>query len=163
MKTTLLAFSLLTSLLAEEINPGPVTHGPVTNIGTVFQSPTVEALQSEIAQLRADLKAAQITRNADIAACWSTDLNAVQARFQAALAQKEAADLRNAPKPEALAWTGGPQEWTARRGKQIIAMVVQSADGYSLYRQDCETPERPCRLEALVKSLDEAKARAKGW
>ncbi len=127
-------------------------------------APSLEALQSEIAQLRADLKAAQITRNADMAACWTTDANAVNARFQAALAQKEAADLRNAPKPEALVWTGGPQEWTGRRGKQIIAMVVYNDYAYALHDQrGCETPEKPCHLEALVKSLDEAKARAAKW
>ncbi len=81
MKLMFLFVITLLPVLAEEPKP----------------TPTIESLQAENALLRAQLEVWQKTYAYENRACWSIDL--MQARFEAADAQKKLADLTAKTKP----------------------------------------------------------------
>jgi hypothetical protein len=106
MKAILILLLLTACGCAQRLPSAPVT--PPGSSGTR----TLDQLQAENEWLHAQLEAATKTHMADAAACWTDDVNLIQKRYEAVVAQKKASALANRPRsaiPESAAQTGRAQ------------------------------------------------------
>ncbi len=58
-----------------------------------------------------------------------------------------------------MIWTHKGDEWTGKRGKLAVAMVIKEWDGWAVYGVEFGS-DRPGSLIALVPTREEAMARA---